>query len=61
MFKEHGIDATGMAALMAEVDLTNGAFYAHFASKEALVEAAIADHSVRSRASATGTKRYCWG
>lgn len=47
LFKEHGIDATGMAALMAEADLTNGAFYAHFASKEALVEAAIADQIQR--------------
>ena len=43
LFKEHGIDATGLASIMSEANLTNGAFYAHFASKEALVEAVIAD------------------
>jgi TetR/AcrR family transcriptional repressor of nem operon len=43
LFKEYGIDATGIATIMKEATLTNGAFYAHFASKEALVEAVIAD------------------
>ena len=43
LFKEDGIDATGLASIMSEANLTNGAFYAHFASKEALVEAVIAD------------------
>lgn len=47
LFKEQGIDATGIATVMAETDLTNGAFYAHFASKEALVEAVIADQMQR--------------
>lgn len=41
LFKEQGIDATGVAAVMSEAKLTNGAFYAHFASKEALVEEVI--------------------
>lgn len=42
LFKEQGIDATGVAAIMSEAELTNGAFYAHFNSKEALVEEVIA-------------------
>jgi len=47
LFKERGIDATGVALVMKEADLTNGAFYAHFDSKEELVEAVIADQIQR--------------
>lgn len=43
LFKVNGTDGTGIAAIMAEAGLTNGAFYAHFASKEALLEAVISD------------------
>ena len=32
-FKTDGIDGSGIAALMADAGLTNGAFYAHFDSK----------------------------
>jgi TetR/AcrR family transcriptional regulator, transcriptional repressor for nem operon len=42
-FKTHGIDGSGITALMADAGLTNGAFYAHFASKDDLVAAAVAD------------------
>ena len=42
-FKRDGIDASGVATLMADAGLTNGAFYAHFASKEHLVATVIAD------------------
>src|SRR5919112_1724249 len=35
-FKQDGIDAAGVAAVMSDAGLTNGAFYAHFASKEDL-------------------------
>ena len=42
-FKRDGIDRSGIAALMADAGLTNGAFYAHFASKDDLVATAIAD------------------
>jgi AcrR family transcriptional regulator len=42
-FKRDGIDGAGVATLMADAGLTNGAFYGHFASKEELVAAAIAD------------------
>jgi TetR/AcrR family transcriptional regulator, transcriptional repressor for nem operon len=41
--KADGIDGSGVATLMADAGLTNGAFYAHFASKEDLVAAAVAD------------------
>ncbi len=38
-----GIDGSGVATLMADAGLTNGAFYAHFASKEDLVATMVAD------------------
>jgi TetR/AcrR family transcriptional regulator, transcriptional repressor for nem operon len=41
--KADGIDGSGVATLMADAGLTNGAFYAHFASKEDLVATAVAD------------------
>jgi TetR/AcrR family transcriptional regulator, transcriptional repressor for nem operon len=41
--KQDGIDGSGVAALMADAGLTNGAFYAHFASKDDLVATAVAD------------------
>lgn len=43
LFKERGFEATGVSLVMKEANLTNGAFYAHFPSKEALIEAMIAD------------------
>jgi TetR/AcrR family transcriptional repressor of nem operon len=39
-FREHGVDGLGLAALMSELGLTHGGFYAHFPDKEALVRAA---------------------
>jgi TetR/AcrR family transcriptional repressor of nem operon len=41
--KRDGIDGSGVATLMADAGLTNGAFYAHFASKEDLVATAVSD------------------
>ena len=41
--KLDGIDGSGVAALMADAGLTNGAFYAHFASKDDLVAHVVAD------------------
>src|SRR5437870_7800218 len=38
-----GIDGSGIATLMADAGLTNGAFYAHFESKEDLVANAVAE------------------
>src|SRR5436190_17728613 len=42
-FKQDGIDGAGVAAVMSDAGLTNGAFYAHFASKEDLVADVLAD------------------
>ncbi|WP_030147340.1 MULTISPECIES: TetR/AcrR family transcriptional regulator [unclassified Streptomyces] len=42
-FKQDGIDGSGVSTLMKDAGLTNGAFYAHFESKDALVATAIAD------------------
>jgi AcrR family transcriptional regulator len=42
-FKRDGIDGSGIATLMADAGLTNGAFYAHFGSKEDLVATTVAD------------------
>jgi TetR/AcrR family transcriptional repressor of nem operon len=41
--KRDGIDGSGIATLMADAGLTNGAFYAHFASKDDLVATVVAD------------------
>src|SRR5262249_39335821 len=38
---EHGYDGVGVDAVMAEIGLTAGGFYAHFQSKEALFAEAI--------------------
>jgi TetR/AcrR family transcriptional regulator, transcriptional repressor for nem operon len=42
-FKRDGIDGSGVASLMSDAGLTNGAFYAHFASKEDLIAHVLAD------------------
>jgi len=42
-FKTDGIDGAGVAAVMTDAGLTNGAFYAHFKSKEDLVANVLAD------------------
>jgi len=42
-FKRDGIDGSGIATLMADAGLTNGAFYAHFTSKDDLIATAVAD------------------
>jgi TetR/AcrR family transcriptional regulator, transcriptional repressor for nem operon len=46
--KRDGIDGSGVATLMADAGLTNGAFYAHFTSKEDLVATAVA-HQLRTQ------------
>ena len=42
-FKQDGIDGTGVATVMSDAGLTNGAFYGHFASKEDLVANVLID------------------
>jgi AcrR family transcriptional regulator len=50
-FKRDGIDGSGIAGLMADAGLTNGAFYAHFASKEDLVATALTEQLREQRES----------
>lgn len=40
-FKQDGFDGAGVATLMSDAGLTNGAFYAHFESKDDLVATVI--------------------
>jgi len=51
LFRERGFDGAGVAEIMKAAGLTHGAFYAHFASKEALeaeaVECAFAQSNKR--------------
>lgn len=42
-FKRDGLDGSGIATLMSDAALTNGAFYAHFTSKDDLVAAVVSD------------------
>jgi len=42
-FKQDGIDGSGIAVLMADAGLTNGAFYAHFESKDDLVATIVGE------------------
>ena len=46
-FKQDGIDGSGIATLMADAGLTNGAFYAHFDSKDDLVAIVVGDEVSR--------------
>jgi len=49
LFRRHGLDATGVDAVMAAAGLTAGGFYAHFRSKDALVAAAVAKAGEKAR------------
>ncbi|KAF1053339.1 MAG: HTH-type transcriptional regulator AcrR [Stenotrophomonas maltophilia] len=42
-FRRDGVDATGLQTLMKALGLTHGGFYAHFKSKDELVEIALQD------------------
>jgi TetR/AcrR family transcriptional regulator, transcriptional repressor for nem operon len=53
-FKEDGIDGAGVAAVMSDAGLTNGAFYGHFTSKEDLVTNVLADQLRAQRHSLDG-------
>ncbi|RJS46790.1 TetR/AcrR family transcriptional regulator [Nocardioides cavernaquae] len=41
-FKSDGIDGSGIATLVADAGLTNGAFYGHFSSKDDLIASVVA-------------------
>lgn len=55
-FKQGGIDGSGISTLMSDAGLTNGAFYAHFASKDDLVANVVADE-LRTQLATYGTLR----
>ena len=50
-FREHGVAAVGIAGIMSAAGLTNGAFYAHFDSKEDLVREALSHAGFRNKLS----------
>ncbi|PEG60608.1 TetR/AcrR family transcriptional regulator [Mycolicibacterium boenickei] len=43
LFSEHGYPATGLGDIIARAEMTKGALYYHFGSKESLAEAIISD------------------
>jgi AcrR family transcriptional regulator len=53
-FKLDGIDGSGVSTLMSDAGLTNGAFYAHFDSKDDLVAHVVADQ-LRTQVERYGT------
>ncbi len=53
--KADGIDGSGVSTLMADAGLTNGAFYAHFDSKEDLVGATVTEELRRQAADFLGS------
>lgn len=53
-FKADGIDGSGVATLMKDAGLTNGAFYGHFESKEDLVGSVLGEELRRQREMLTG-------
>ena len=59
--RAHGADGIGIAGLMEDAGLTHGGFYAHFASKDALIaeacRAALQETSARLEAEMTGKPR----
>ena len=42
-FRANGVAAVGLAGIMSDAGLTNGAFYTHFESKEDLVQAVLSN------------------
>jgi len=46
-FRSQGLDGSGVAAVMGDAGLTNGAFYSHFSSKDDLVGEVVVDQIAR--------------
>jgi TetR/AcrR family transcriptional regulator, transcriptional repressor for nem operon len=53
--KSSGVTGSGVATLMADAGLTNGAFYAHFASKDELVARVVTDQLDAQRDAVAGS------
>jgi TetR/AcrR family transcriptional repressor of nem operon len=56
LFREHGYDGVGVDAIMAKAGLTAGGFYAHFPSKRALFDEALATALEGSNATQAAAK-----
>jgi TetR/AcrR family transcriptional repressor of nem operon len=56
LFREFGYDGVGVDAIMAEAGLTAGGFYAHFPSKRALFDEALATALAASNATQPAAK-----
>jgi TetR/AcrR family transcriptional repressor of nem operon len=56
LFRERGIDGVGVAEICKHADLTHGALYAQFPSKEALAAEALADGAARGNGWMTATR-----
>ena len=56
LFREFGYDGVGVDAIMAEAGLTAGGFYAHFPSKRALFDEALATAVAGSNAPQSAVK-----
>jgi TetR/AcrR family transcriptional regulator, transcriptional repressor for nem operon len=54
-FREQGVAAVGLAGIMSDAGLTNGAFYAHFDSKEDLVREVLSHAGFRNKLKAAET------
>ena len=48
-FREQGVAAVGLARIMSDAGLTNGAFYAHFDSKEDLFREVLSHAGFRNK------------
>jgi TetR/AcrR family transcriptional regulator, transcriptional repressor for nem operon len=55
-FREQGVAAVGLAGIMSDAGLTNGAFYAHFDSKEDLVREVLSHAGFRNKLSRAAEK-----
>lgn len=61
LFREKGFEAVTVAQVMAAAGLTHGGFYRHFASKDALIAAAIAEALDRAAADPRAFPDYLAG
>jgi len=55
-FKKDGFDGSGIATLMSDAGLTNGAFYAHFDSKDHLLASVVGEELSRQAATMSELK-----
>lgn len=58
LFRERGFDKVGIGEIAAAAGLTHGAFYTHFASKEALCAEVITRASARSGTTLESTENW---